>query len=169
MRYLRPAEYKESIFAIDLQSLHDRGIRAVMLDLDNTMVEWNNPDPTEALLHWLERVRGLGMKACIVSNNTGSRVRSFAQKVGVPFISKAIKPRRRGFREAMALLGVRPEETAVVGDQLFTDILGGNRSGAYTILVVPMHEKEFIGTRVLRLFERVALRYLDRRGLLRQP
>lgn len=169
MRYLRPAEYRESIFEIDLQSLHDRGIRAVMLDLDNTMVEWNNPEPTEALLGWLDRVQSLGMKACIVSNNTGSRVRTFAAKVGVPFISKAVKPSRRGFREAMALLGVRPEETAVVGDQIFTDILGGNRSGAYTILVVPIHRQEFIGTKVLRVFERLVLRYLDRRGLLRQP
>lgn len=169
MRMLRPAEYRESIFQIDLERLKATGIRAVMLDLDNTLVEWNNPEPTEDLLRWLARVRGMGLKACIVSNNSGSRVQLFAEKIAIPFIPKAIKPRRKGFREAMALLGVRPDETAVIGDQIFTDILGGNRSGAYTILVVPMHPREFFGTKLLRMAERIVLRYLDRQGLLRQP
>jgi len=163
---LRPGEYRESIFKIDLDRLKQRGIRAIMLDLDNTLVEWNRPEPPDGLVNWLEAVRARGFAVCIVSNNSGSRVGLFARKIGIPFISKAAKPRRKGFREAMALLGVTPAETAVVGDQIFTDVLGGNRAGAHTILVVPLNPREFVGTRLVRTVERIILRYLDRQGLL---
>lgn len=166
MRLLRPAEYHRSIFEIDLDKLKQKGYRAIMLDLDNTMVRWNHPDPTPGLLQWLEGVRQKGFAACIVSNNSGSRVSEFAAKVGVPFIPKATKPRRKGFREAMARLGVEPEQTVVVGDQIFTDVLGGNRSGAYTILVVPIDPREFFLTQIVRKVERRVLRYLNRKGLL---
>lgn len=166
MSSLRPAEYRKSIFAIDLDKLKARGYRAIMVDLDNTLVQWNQPDPTPALLGWLHHVQQLGLKVCIVSNNSGARVREFAAKVDVPFISKATKPRRKGFRDAMALLGVRPAETVVVGDQLFTDILGGNRAGAHTILVVPIDPQEFILTRLVRQVERRVLNHLTRNGLL---
>lgn len=166
MRILRPAEYRRSIFEIDLSRLKQMGKRAIMLDLDNTLVRWNDPDPTPGLLTWLDAVKAKGFQTCIVSNNSGPRVREFAAKVGIPFISKATKPRRKGFREAMELLGVTPELSVVVGDQIFTDVLGGNRSGAYTILVVPIDPREFFGTRLVRLVERRVLNYLDRKGFL---
>lgn len=166
MRILQPAEYRQSIFAIDLDRLKQRGIKAIILDLDNTLVKWNDPDPTPGLMEWLEQVRAKGLTPCIVSNNSGPRVSEFASKVGIAFVPSASKPRRKGFREAMARLEVTPAETAVVGDQIFTDILGGNRSGAHTILVVPIDPREFIGTKLMRLFERRVLRYLERKGLL---
>jgi HAD superfamily phosphatase (TIGR01668 family) len=162
---LRPAEYRRSIFSIDLDKLKKMGKRAIILDLDNTMVKWNHPDPTPAVLAWLVEVKQMGFAACIVSNNSGRRVSEFADKVDIPFIPKAVKPRRQGFRHAMQTLGVSPEETVVVGDQIFTDILGGNRAGAYTILVVPIDRREFIGTKPLRMVERLVLKYLHRQGL----
>lgn len=165
MQILRPAEYRRSIFAIDLDKLKRLGYRAIMLDLDNTLVRWNHPDPTPPLVEWLRRVRAMGFLPCIVSNNSGSRVSEFAAKLDIPFISNAVKPRRRGFREAMNLLGVQPGETVVVGDQIFTDILGGNRAGAYTILVVPIDPKEFFLTQLVRKVERRLLRHLHRKGL----
>ncbi|HEY8347602.1 MAG TPA: YqeG family HAD IIIA-type phosphatase [Symbiobacteriaceae bacterium] len=168
MLSLRPGAYYRSIFHIDLERLKQQGFRAILLDLDNTMVPWNDPEPTPELLAWLQRVREMGFQVCIVSNNKGRRVREFATRLGIPFVSKAIKPRRKGFREAMALLQVPPRECVVVGDQLFTDILGGNRAGAHTILVMPMDRREFLFTRLVRTVERKVLRYLDRRGLLRQ-
>lgn len=166
MRILRPAEYRRSIFAIDLDKLKQQGVRAIMLDLDNTLVRWNHPDPTPGLLEWLERVREKGMKACIVSNNNSARVGEFARKVGIPFVAGAVKPRRKGFRQAMELLGVTADQTVMVGDQIFTDVLGGNRTGAYTILVVPIDPSEFIGTRIVRKIERGVLHYLHRQGLV---
>lgn len=165
LQILRPNEYRESIFSIDLDNLKVRGIRAIMLDLDNTLVRWNEPEPTAELVEWLARVAGKGIEACIVSNNRGARVRHFAERVGISFVPRAAKPSRRGFRSAMRQFGVEPHETAVVGDQIFTDILGGNRAGAYTILVVPLHPHEFVGTKVLRFVERRVLDRLRRQGL----
>lgn len=166
MQMLRPKEYRQSIFEIDLDRLKAKGFRAIMLDLDNTLVKWNDPDPTPGLKEWLDQVKAMGFVACIVSNNSGPRVSEFAARVGIPFISNAAKPRRKGFREAMARFGVKPEETVVVGDQIFTDVLGGNRSGAHTILVVPIDPREFFFTQMVRKVERRVLRYLDRNGLL---
>lgn len=166
MRGLRPSEYRNSIFEIDLDKLRRMGKRAIMLDLDNTLVRWNDPAPTPALLNWLAEARVHGLHPCIVSNNSGARVREFASRVGIPCVSSAGKPRVKGFVEAMQRLGVEPGETVVVGDQIFTDILGGNRAGAYTILVVPIDRREFIGTRLVRIIERRVLNYLQRRGLL---
>jgi HAD superfamily phosphatase (TIGR01668 family) len=166
MRLLRPAQYRQSIFEINLEHLYQQGFRAILLDLDNTMVKWNDPAPTPGLVAWLSRAQSLGFQPCIVSNNSGHRVRAFANQIGIPFIPKAIKPRRKGFRAAMAMLGVAPEQTVVVGDQIFTDILGGNRAGAYTILVVPLDPREFFLTQLVRKVERQVLNYLQRRGLL---
>ena len=101
-----------------------------------------------------------------VSNNKKVRVSNFGRILGVPAIS-ARKPRRRAFREAMRIMNTRPETTAVIGDQIFTDVLGGNRLGLYTILVVPLSKQEFIGTRCMRHLERVVLKILARRNLLR--
>ncbi|MDF2630892.1 MAG: hypothetical protein K0R39_4723 [Symbiobacteriaceae bacterium] len=169
MRLLRPSQYHKSIFDIDLDKLQAQGYRAIMLDLDNTLVKWNHPDPTPGLQEWLQRVGARGLSACIVSNNSGPRVSEFAAKVGIPFISNAAKPRRKGFREAMRRFGVTPQQTVVIGDQIFTDVLGGNRSGAHTILVVPIDPREFFLTQIVRKVERRVLRYLDRKGLLQRP
>lgn len=165
MELLRPDEYRRSVFAIDFDRLKARGIRAIVTDLDNTLVPWNEPHPPEALADWL-RAAQEHFAVCICSNNSGSRVREFADKLNIPFISGATKPRRTGFRRAMERLGVGPSETAVVGDQIFTDVLGGKRSGAYTILVQPIEPQEFFLTRHLtRPVERAVLRYLANRGL----
>jgi HAD superfamily phosphatase (TIGR01668 family) len=166
---LRPAEYHLSIFEIDLDQLRHKGFKAILLDLDNTLVRWNDPNPTPGLVAWLDRVRGMGFAVCIVSNNSGPRVSEFARKLGVPHVSKAGKPGRKGFLHAMTMLGVSPSETVVVGDQIFTDVLGGNWAGAYTILVVPIDRREFIGTRLVRTVERRVLRYLQRKGWLVRP
>ncbi|MFO7171619.1 MAG: YqeG family HAD IIIA-type phosphatase [Bacillota bacterium] len=166
MRLLRPAEWHPSIHSIDVKALRARGIRAVMVDLDNTLVAWRYPRPTPAVLEWFDRLRAEGIKVCIVSNGGSRRVEAFARQAGVPFIGSARKPRSRGFRRALALLGTRPSETAVVGDQLFTDILGGNLLGLYTILVAPVSRREFIGTRLVRVVERLVLGYMRRRGYL---
>lgn len=166
MHLLRPDEYRRSVYAIDIDRLRSRGVEAIILDLDNTLVPWNEPNPSPPLLEWFAQAAKKGVRVCICSNNAGPRVKEFAERLGIPFVPRAVKPRRKGFRTAMAMLGVRPEETAVIGDQIFTDILGGNRAGAYTILVQPIDVREFFLTRHLtRPVERVLLRYLENRGL----
>lgn len=166
---LTPDLYVKSIFHIDLDELYRRGIRAIITDLDNTLVAWDDPLPNERLFTWLKGVQSRGFSVFIVSNNSQERVRKFAEAFGVPAISKAIKPRRGAFRTACESLGVTPKQTAVVGDQIFTDVLGGNRLGLYTILVVPVSGKEFFGTKIMRAMERFVLRRLKMRGLTDSP
>lgn len=166
---LTPNLYVKSVFHINLEELYQRGIRAIITDLDNTLVAWDDPLPNERLLAWLQDVKSRGFSVCIVSNNSRDRVTKFAEAFGVPAIPKAIKPRRGAFRTACESMGVLPEQAAVVGDQIFTDVLGGNRLGVYTILVVPVSDKEFIGTKVMRALERLVLRSLKLRGRTESP
>jgi hypothetical protein len=166
---LTPDLYVKSVFHIDLDDLERRGIRAIITDLDNTLVAWDDPLPNERLLSWLQKVQSRGFSVFIVSNNSPERVKKFAGAFGVPAISKAVKPRRRAFRAACDTLGVKPEQAAVIGDQVFTDVLGGNRLGVFTILVVPVSTKEFFGTKIVRMIERLVLRRMKKQGLTDSP
>ncbi|PWI57195.1 YqeG family HAD IIIA-type phosphatase [Sulfoacidibacillus thermotolerans] len=155
---LQPREYVTSIYHIHLERLWQNGMRGIITDLDNTLVEWNSPHATEKLIAWLLHVQKLGFRICILSNNDALRVSNFARLVEIPALHKARKPRRRSFYTALQLLKTTREETAMIGDQLFTDILGGNRMGLYTILVEPIHPQEFAGTRLVRVAEKLILR-----------
>lgn len=151
---LQPREAVASIYEIDIDGLFDRGMRGLLTDLDNTLVEWNAPEAPACLLEWLAKVQAKGFKVCILSNNESERVSAFANAIGVLAIHKARKPRVKAYLQALALLGIEPQQAVMVGDQIFTDILGGNRAGLYTILVDPIAEKEYAGTKVLRFLER---------------
>ncbi|NPV70754.1 MAG: YqeG family HAD IIIA-type phosphatase [Firmicutes bacterium] len=156
-----------SIGDIDLAALKRCGIEGLIVDVDNTLVEWNRHEPTEALHTWFDAVRAAGLRCCIVSNSRRrDGIAAFAKPLGVPFVVPAGKPSPRPFRLAMNLLGTDPSNTAVVGDQVLTDVLGGNALGLYTVLVKPIGTREFAGTRLVRRFERMILRYLRRRGLI---
>ena len=147
-----------TVYDIDLSALRARGIRGVILDLDNTIVPWGAREVSPRLPVWIAAVQDAGMRLCIVSNNMGSRVMSIAKQLGLPIVVGALKPRRRALRRALIVMGTAPEATALVGDQLFTDILGGNRLGLHTILVRPQSRTEFALTRLVRLTERFLLR-----------
>ncbi len=154
---LQPRLFVQSIYDIDLSRLVNRGVKGLILDLDNTLVGWNQPNASHELMEWLGEVRQHQLKSCIVSNNLSERVELFGREIGVMAIAKAAKPRRRAFRLAMRKMGTHHRETAVVGDQVFTDILGGNRLNLFTILVRPMNEQEYWATRVVRRVERMLL------------
>lgn len=158
MHLLFPRQIYKTIFDIPLSELYTFGLRGIILDLDNTLTEWNNPQLSGETTDWLDRAAKTGFKLCFVSNNSDYRVREVAEQAGVPFVARARKPRRRSFRRAMELMGTKPETTAVVGDQLFTDMLGGNRLGMFTILVTPISKQEFIGTRFVRVLENLILK-----------
>lgn len=158
MRILLPRKTYKTIFDIPLSKLYRFGIRGMILDLDNTITEWNNLQLSADTIAWLDRAGQTGFKLCFVSNNSDYRVKEVADQAGVPFVARARKPRRRGFRRAMELMDTKPETTAVVGDQIFTDILGGNRLNLFTILVTPISDHEFIVTRFVRILERIILR-----------
>ncbi len=156
-RWLRPDSQSESVYTINLRALLARGIRGVILDLDNTLVPWGARTAPPELLAWIAAGHREGLRFCIVSNNRGARVMHLAAALGLPAVTGALKPRRGALRRALSVMGTAPETTALVGDQLFTDILGGNRLGLYTILVRPQSRKEFVLTRLVRRVERAVL------------
>lgn len=160
LELLRPRLFVESVHGIDLQALKDQGIVAICSDLDNTLVPWSSQQANPELMAWLQSVRDAGLDIFLISNAVPSRLQHFLKLLGVRGIGKAGKPRRRAFLQALAELHQSAERVALVGDQVFTDILGGNRVGMYTILVVPLSQTEFIGTRLMRQFERLVLRAL---------
>jgi len=154
-RWLRPDAEVDSIYAIDPAALRARGIRGVILDLDNTMVPWGAWDVPAALGPWIAAARAVDLRLCIVSNNAGARVAHLAAALELPAVTGAWKPRRGALRRALSMMGTAPDATALVGDQVFTDVLGGNRLGLHTILVHPQSGREFPLTRLTRLAERV--------------
>lgn len=156
-RWLRPDAEADSIYAIDPSALQARGIRGVILDLDNTIVPWGAWDVPQALGPWIAAARAVGLHLCIVSNNAGARVAHIAAVLDLPVVTGAWKPRRRALRRALGMMGTAPDATALIGDQVFTDVLGGNRLGLHTILVHPQSPREFPLTRLTRLAERLVI------------
>ena len=128
-----------SIGDLSGELLARRGIRLLLADLDNTLVPYGVPLPDERVRSFRDDLAAHGVQLFILSNNRHEgRPRTFAEALAVPYIGHAGKPKRCSFLAAMEEQGVRPDETAIVGDQIFTDVLGGNRAGVTTILVRPI-------------------------------
>ncbi len=162
---LCPRLYVSSICHVDLSRLSAAGIHGIVFDIDNTITHWGALDVPDAVLEWLgeAKIRGFGL--CVLSNGFRNRIESVSRSLGVPS-ARGLKPMRRAFRSALAILGTAPQETAVIGDQLFTDVLGGNLAGMYTVLVKPISRAELATTRTVRKLEKVVLARLMARGLL---
>jgi HAD superfamily phosphatase (TIGR01668 family) len=155
----------DSIYDIDLQALKAEGIRGIITDLDNTLVGAKDPNATPELTAWLTQVRELGFKVVIVSNNNRVRVSAFAEPIELPFVSHAKKPGTKAFHRALALLGMNAEQAVVIGDQLMTDVFGGNRMKLRTILVTPIAPNdESVFTGFNRRLERFIYKRLRKRG-----
>ena len=159
-KLLAPRQHLDSIYELNTAGLHAQGIRGIIFDMDNTLVPWNDRAVYPRLASWLAHLREGGFQLCIVSNNSRERGGQLACELDIPAIWYAVKPRRRAFRKALQIMELTAPETAVVGDQIFTDVLGGNRLGLYTILVVPITDREFIWTRLMRRLERIVLKRL---------
>lgn len=141
---------------VPLELLLRRGIRGVVFDLDNTLVPYGSCHVPEDVHEWLERFRACGLRGAVVSNALPWRVRGLAQRLGWPAVAGWPKPSPARLRRAMTVLGTTPGTTALVGDQLFTDIWPGNRLGLFTILVEPLDRREFPTTRISRWLEGLA-------------
>ncbi|MCQ6558387.1 YqeG family HAD IIIA-type phosphatase [Paenibacillus mendelii] len=163
---LLPHMRVNTIYDIDLNALKERGMRGIITDLDNTLVGAKEKLATPELVDWLNVVRDLGFKVVIVSNNNKTRVSAFAEPLDIPYIHAARKPANRAFRGALTVLDLPAEQTAVIGDQMMTDVLGGRRMGLHTILVSPISPgDEGIMTRFNRRLEKIALFRLRKKGL----
>jgi HAD superfamily phosphatase (TIGR01668 family) len=150
---LRPDIYYTTVGAIDLDALQSRGIRGVLLDMDNTLVPRDTGVIPPSARDFAGDLASRGIKACLVSNNWHQRVSGVAEDLGFSLVSRALKPLPFAFRKGMRLMGVEPHATATIGDQLFTDMLGGNLAGTLTVLVEPLSHYDLPHTLLLRLIE----------------
>lgn len=136
---LRPNARYGNIFELDATTLKHRGITLLLADLDNTLIPYEEKMPDARIKAWAKSLEAGGVTLFILSNSRKpTRARAFAEALGVPFLGHAGKPGRAGFDEAMARMGCAPAQTAMVGDQIFTDILGANHAGVLSLLVKPI-------------------------------
>ncbi|RKD22358.1 hypothetical protein SAMN02745883_00802 [Caminicella sporogenes DSM 14501] len=159
---LIPKLYVDSIFDINLDELKKRGIKNLIVDIDNTLVAWDKKTAPRSVIQWFDEVKKKGFNICLVSNNTEDRVVKFTENIEIAAFHRAKKPFKTTFYKAMNYMKANKENTAVIGDQIFTDILGGNRVGLYTILVVPIESKEFWWTQLVRKIERFILKKIKK-------
>lgn len=156
---LRPDIRALSVSEVTAESLRSRGIDGVLVDLDDTLVSSSATEPAQGVLEWLASLKAAGIAVAILSNGQRARVAGFARLAGVPGIAMAGKPFAWSFRRGLSVLGHPPvARTAMIGDQLFTDVLGAKRAGLLTILVRPLSKGKLPHTRLARRLERMLLK-----------
>ena len=161
MSWFSPARYVSSVERIDLDALWASGKRAILLDRDNTLVPRDRKDAPASVAAWLDHARELGFELIMVSNNWHkSHVSRSARELKMDYISFACKPLPYAITAGMRRLGAKPEEAVMIGDQLYTDVWGGNFAGIGTILVKPQTTVDLWYTQIFRIFERRALRHV---------
>ncbi len=144
-----------AVWEIDLDALWAEGVRGLILDLDNTLVDWNGSYLRPEVRRWLGAAHEKGMQGCLVSNSAGGRrIREVGAELGLSVVTRAWKPFPVAFRRAMMVMGTAASSTCAIGDQVFTDILGANWLGIRTILVAPLSPRELPHTRFIRTLER---------------
>lgn len=149
----KPTYWLKSVLSIDEKFLSENGVSALVLDLDNTLSMHGNPAAEAGVTDWLDEMRRLGIKMRIVSNNTQKRVQPLAEKLGLPFTANGAKPLTFGITRAMKAMGSTKQNTLVVGDQIFTDVMAGNFKGVRTVLVEPFHLEKTWTFRLKRRLE----------------
>lgn len=160
-RKFYPTVYVSSAYAVDFSKLYQKGYRALILDIDNTLVKHGEP-PTEKALAFFDELRAIGFSTCIISNNHEPRVKSFADAVESDYLFDAGKPSRKPYLEAMKRCGGTKGNTLFMGDQLFTDIYGANRAGIRSILVKPIFLDPEFQIRLKRFGERIVMPFYFR-------
>ncbi|GAC1306549.1 MAG: YqeG family HAD IIIA-type phosphatase [Vulcanimicrobiaceae bacterium] len=153
----RPDGFAPQISLVSLDDLSRRGFRGIIVDLDNTLVGYGEEALARDAGPWIAAALARGFRVCLVSNNFTERVGRICAELGVPGIPSALKPLPRGFLAALRVLGTSRAQTVVVGDQLFTDVLGAKFLGMHAILTEPIVARDWLGTRLLRLAERLVL------------
>lgn len=158
LKIFYPRLFVSSLSELDLKNLLQQGIKGILLDLDNTIIPRGTENCSPEIINWLNELQGHGFKLCIVSNNKSARDTMLPNKLKIPAVYYALKPLKRSFWRALNLLKTTPDETAIIGDQIFTDILGGNRLGLFTILVAPLNGKDSWVTRLInRRLEKILI------------
>ncbi|ANK59306.1 YqeG family HAD IIIA-type phosphatase [Loigolactobacillus backii] len=158
----KPTWKLSAVVQITPADLKRHGIKAVLADLDNTLIAWDNPTGTKELQAWIKTMAEAKIPVVVVSNNNAKRIHRAVTSLGLPYIARAMKPFSFGIRRAKVQLGLADSEIVMVGDQLLTDMLAANAAHIRTILVHPLVETDAWNTSITRFFEKFFMRHLDR-------
>lgn len=154
-----PDAYLDSVHEVDFEAFKEKGYKAVLFDIDNTLVCHGAP-ATPEIIEFFEKLRGMGYQAMVMSNNKEPRVKSFAEAVGgIGYVYKANKPAKKSYLQCMERMKADVSNTLFVGDQLFTDVWGAKRCGIHSILVKPIDKKEEFQIVLKRYLERIVLHF----------
>jgi HAD superfamily phosphatase (TIGR01668 family) len=158
LRIVTPHYRVRSVWELTPERLRHWGLRALLLDVDCTLTRYHRDEALPEAAAWIEQLRAAEFRLCLVSNGMGRRIEQFAERIGLPCVAKAMKPLPWGLWSAIRRLECVPSETAIVGDQVFADVMAGRLAGIRSILVEPIHpEEEPWYTRLKRLPERLVL------------
>ena len=164
MKFTFIPEYRFETFDMaNAAFLSENGIKGIILDIDNTPEPYEHPHPSEHVKKWLNSLSEHGIKAAIVSNNGKERVELFNKDLGLPAYYKAKKPFKKNLIKAMADMGRKPEECALMGDQIFTDVWAAHNAKIKAILVPPIKDKRDLFNRFIRLLERPIIKKYEKR------
>ena len=165
MKVFIPNRYYKSIYDIDYKKLRNEGIRALLFDSDNTLALISEGLPPKKVLDFIGKL-SKDFDIYIVSNNNRDRIEKFCKPFNAEFVSFALKPLSKGFRQIKRKRNYKKSEMCVIGDQLMTDIFGGNRYKCFTILVDPLGKKDLKVTFVNRFIENRIINHLSKKGIL---
>lgn len=150
---LYPDFYCKNIKDVDIERLKENNIKGIVLDVDNTLIDLDHK-LLEGAEEWCNNLKKQDIKFCILSNsNKKEKVKKVSKKLDIPYIYFGTKPLKRGFKKASETLKLPYKELAIIGDQILTDIIGGNRCKMYTILVEPISKREIFITSIKRGLE----------------
>ncbi|MDY3934905.1 MAG: YqeG family HAD IIIA-type phosphatase [Bacilli bacterium] len=162
-----PDMYQKSIYHIDYDKLQDNGIKCLLIDLDNTCVPYKDKEPNKKLIDLFETLKDMDFKIIIFSNALKGRIKPFKDVLNVDCLARANKPYKKNFLKVIKLFNYDLSEVAIIGDQLYTDILGGNKVGIKTILVNPMSSDDMFITRfIYRTLEKRIYKKLMSKNIL---
>lgn len=161
-----PDMYQKSIYHINYDRLKDDGIKCLLFDLDNTCVPFKDKEPNKKLIDLFERLKDMDFKVIIFSNATKKRITPFKNGLNVDCSASSKKPNTNKLMKVIKMFGYDLSEVVLIGDQLFTDILCGNRAGIKTVLVNPMSKDDLLFTKFFRYFERKKFKKFAKKGIL---
>ena len=167
MNYFYPDAYQKSIYTINYDKLKENGIKCLLFDLDNTCVPYIDRTPTKKLKNLFDKLSEQGFKVIIFSNSPKERLSPFKKELKVDCCAKAGKPRKKNFIKILDLYKYDLSEVAIIGDQLVTDIYGGNKVGITTILVNPMSNIDMPFTKIHRYIERKKINKMTKAGIFK--
>lgn len=168
MGILKPTVLRERVTDISPALLRQMGVRAVLLDVDNTIAPYGVHEPIPGARNWVRRLSEEGFRVVVVSNNYKKRVSAFAAKLGLEYISFALKPLPSGYLRAKGMLGVRCRDCVIVGDQIFTDVVGANLCGMRSVLLSPIEPEEGLSFRIRRRLEKgLRAKFKEREDVLK--